>query len=540
MPEPRPLLLPTPRQYVNELLAARAFERGEALALHQPLELHVQVASGCNLDCLMCTEHLRPPGARHGKNLKVLSEEVFTRLEREVFPHSWRVHFGVGGEPMLAPELPSWIARARAANQSVYLTTNGTRISTDAIAEILARDLCAIEISIDGATAATYERIRFGARFDVIQRNFERLARARRALAPHERAHVRLCFVIMRSNVHELPLLVELAARYGFDAVAAWHVIPVTPEGRAESIAAEPELWAGPVAQAKRRARALGIAVDLPEYLAPEGARATRSTREEAPRSAVIEDMRARDARARAAPPTSAAHAAAEATPAAAAPEPFVGSAAPAASAGPAVSAAFEAPGPRVHCHMPTLALYLFYDGRVYPCGHPHVHAGAPLGDLTRQSFAEVWNGRRYRNLRAGLARGEAPPVCRGCELVRGGAPGPRDTPEAERGSDLGNWYGARDLAPFVPELEADAAAEDPGAVLVAAGDLGAWRARALAAERERAWLALRSDALAEVMAARAQEPPSVEVKVGRLIRGARRFARRLLRRDRRPLRPAG
>lgn len=529
------MTLPTPRQFANGLLGARAFERGDAVALHQPLELHLQVASGCNLDCYMCSEHLRPVGARHGRNLKVLPEVVFARLEAEVFPWSERVYFGVGGEPMLAPELPAWIERARRHNQVVHLTTNGTRISTDAIAEILARDVASIEISIDGATAATYERIRFGARFDVMEKNFARLDRARRALPPAERAHVRLCFVILRSNVHELPALVELAARHGIDSVAAWHVIPVTPEGEAEAIAAEPALWVPHVERARRRATELGVRIDLPfqSEAAHGSAEAGNRHPDSAPRSAAVRELLARDAQAQLAPPATSAAPAVSQPPLPSAPSPQI-------EPVPALP-----PGPRVHCHMPSLALYVFYDGRVYPCGHPHVHLGSPLGDLTRQSFAEIWNGRTYRNLRAGLARGEAPPVCRNCAVVRGCAPGRRDTPEAVAGSDLGTWYGERDLAPF------PSASPDVGAELAAAGDLGdpraaallaAWKMRALAAERERALLAERAGAIAGHLAEHARHARDLEAQVGRPLRHTRIFLRRLLGREQPPdpVRPTG
>ncbi len=531
------MTLPTPRQFANGLLGARAFQHGDALALHQPLELHLQVSSGCNLDCFMCSEHLRPVGARHGRNLKVLPEEVFARLEAEVFPYSERVYFGVGGEPMLAPELPGWIERARRHNQVVHLTTNGTRISTDAIAEVLARDVASIEISIDGATAETYERIRFGARFDVLQRNFERLDRARRALPPAERARVRLCFVILRSNVHELAPLVELAARHGIESVAAWHVIPVTPEGEAESIADEPALWVPHVERARARARELGVEIDLPfeARSVRAGADAAPGSADAAPRSAATAELRARDAQAQLA--------ASSAPPPPHAP-PSSGTRSSERAANPLV--VLQPPvGPRVHCHMPTLALYVFYDGRVYPCGHPHVHLGSPLGDLTRQSFAEVWNGRAYRNLRAGLARGEAPPVCRDCAVVRGCAPGRRDTPEAVAGSDLGAWYGERDLAPFpIPpsgartELAAASEVGDPRA----AAQLAAWKARALAAERERALLAERAGAIAGHLAEHALHARALEAQVGRPLRHTRIFLRRLLGRDAppSPVRPTG
>jgi radical SAM protein with 4Fe4S-binding SPASM domain len=92
---------------------------------------------------------------------------------------------------------------------------------------------------------------------------------------------------------------------------------------------------------------------------------------------------------------------------------------------------------------MPTVALYVCWDGRAYPCANPEAHQGDALGDLTTQDFAEVWNGRAFRNLRAGLASGDAPDVCRRCPILHRAA-GPL---EGAR-SDMVSRYGTRDLAP--------------------------------------------------------------------------------------------
>ncbi|HUR27503.1 MAG TPA: radical SAM protein, partial [Planctomycetota bacterium] len=360
---------PGPRQFVNELLGNRAFERGDAIASHRPLEVHLQLTSGCNLDCYMCHEHLRPEGTRHGRGLKCLDESVLARIEREVLPYSARLHLGVGGEPMLAPNFLELVERAHARNQRIHLTTNGTRIATERAAEVLARCVHKIEISVDGATPATYERIRTGASFARLVKNIELLNKHRLLRKPEDRPRLSLCMVLMRSNVHELPRMVELAASVSADEVAAWPVIPVTSEGRADALDLD---FARPfVAEAQERARELGLDLDLPF---DHGATEEHSSRED--RSSTLQHL-----------------------------------------------AQLEGDGSalaskRHYCHMPTVALYVFWDGRVYPCANPEAHRGDELGDLSTQDFAEIWNGRRFRNLRAGLAAGDVPEVCRRCPIL--------------------------------------------------------------------------------------------------------------------------
>jgi len=62
-------------------------------------------------------------------------------------------------------------------------------------------------------------------------------------------------------------------------------------------------------------------------------------------------------------------------------------------------------------CVEPWLTFGVRVNGEVFAC------CGAPLlmGNLAEQSWQEIWNGEAYRNLRRGLARGEAPESCRLC-----------------------------------------------------------------------------------------------------------------------------
>lgn len=457
-------------------MGVQSFERGDSYAHHRPLEVHLQVASGCNLDCYMCHEHLRPADARHGKGIEFVSPELFAKLEREVLPYSSRLYFGVGGEPMLSPHFLDQIERAHGASQQVHLMTNATRIATDEVAERLARCVSSIEISADGATRQTYERIRGGASFNRLVANVERLNRFRFERPADERPRLTLCYVLMQSNIDELPLYVELAARLRADAVAAWHVIPVTREGREDSLAGTNGRADEALGRARERAVELGIELDLP-------GRGENTVNGEArgggDRGRAVEHMRGLDARTE-------------------------------------TGAGAEQ---RVHCHMPSLALYVFYDGRVYPCGHPHAHEGTPLGNLHEQSFGEIWNGRAFRNLRAGLASGDAPALCLSCPIIHGW---PLDeAPDWEANGDLVSHFGARDLG---REQEPASAGGAPPPASGMIGTLEQERERIGALEHERDALArhartveLERDALARTRETLESERSGLAAHAGHL-----------------------
>jgi len=392
----------TTRQYLNHMIGTAAYEDGQGVAGHWPHELYLQVASGCNIDCYMCYEHNRPPAARRGRGVASMSPELFRKLADEVFPYSRRVAFGLGGEPTLSEHFPEFVESAWELDQHVHVTTNGTRITTDATAELFSRCLRSMDVSIDAATPETYERIRFGSKWRQLRANFDRLNRFRSRAPADQRLELTLCFVMMRSNISELPAFVELAAEVGAERVHAHHVIPVNAEGAADRLD-------GPE-DAERTRASTAAALDAGRRLAVDV---------DVPRVELGSPAEARPAGGGAAAPTS---------------DP------PTHDAGPPRRSA------EVRCHMPSLTAFVLYDGRVHPCCHPYVQVGEPLGDLNAQSFAEIWNGRAYRNLRRGL-RTCPPEVCRSCSIV-GGEPVDGWT-ESRGPADLVTAFGDRDLAPL-------------------------------------------------------------------------------------------
>ena len=70
-----------------------------------------------------------------------------------------------------------------------------------------------IKISIDGTTAAVYEALRKGGRFQQLLNNFEFLSKLDRKFQIH------LHMVVQQANWRQMPEMLELCDRYGFDRV---------------------------------------------------------------------------------------------------------------------------------------------------------------------------------------------------------------------------------------------------------------------------------------------------------------------------------
>ncbi|MEU4693087.1 radical SAM protein [Actinoplanes sp. NPDC023714] len=317
-----------------------------------PAHLQVEVTSACNLRCTMCLVRYRPPV---NKLAGAMAPDLFHRLVSDV-PLRQLTLQGLG-EPLLSPYLPEMIAAAVRRGIRVGFNTNATLLTRKRAEELVASRVDWLHVSLDGASAAAYERIRDGARFETVIDNLAGLVRAKRA-AGSATPWIRVVFVAMRDNVAELPELVRLLDRIGVDELRVQNLShsfdDTDPAGRYEEIrtfTADQALWTGAdreraeaaFAAARRVAAHSGVRVRLPRFDDEGGG----------------------------------------------------------------------------GCTWPWDAAYVTSTGVVQPCCMVMGDDRVSLGDLTESGFPEIWRGEPYREFRRRLSSAEPPEVCRGCSLYR-------------------------------------------------------------------------------------------------------------------------
>ncbi len=168
------------------------------------------------------------------------------------------VAFG-GGEPLGVPHCWDIFETLSAAGVALKLETDGRHIDDAAADRLKALSFDCIQVSVDGATAATHERVRPGSSFDSATAAIRRLAA--RGMAPQ------LVFVPTRFNVGEAAAAYELAAALGCGAFVTG---PLMRLGRAAGdwdrlACGEPE-WRQAVEALGEREGALGRTTALSIY----------------------------------------------------------------------------------------------------------------------------------------------------------------------------------------------------------------------------------------------------------------------------------
>jgi radical SAM protein with 4Fe4S-binding SPASM domain len=254
-----------------------------------------------------------------------------------------------------------------------YATRKGMRVTTNSNLTLLnparaercvTNGLDTVHVSIDGATAATYERIRVRAHLDRVLRNIEMLLDARRRLGS-ERPHLRMVTVLMRQNLHELPDLVRLAQRYAMESLFVQHLCHDFGE-----------------ASLPAHYRPMRDFVEEQTLLREDAERVEHyfAAARQVARELSVELRLPRTRKRPHAPDTS---------------------------------------GPE-RCDWPWHGPYITYQGLVMPCCMIATPDRLNFGNVSDAGIAAIWNGEKYDGFRRQLASAEPPAICRSCSVYSG------------------------------------------------------------------------------------------------------------------------
>jgi MoaA/NifB/PqqE/SkfB family radical SAM enzyme len=193
----------------------------------------------CNLRCRTCR---LPEGGPHfpREMRKTLStEEMLAVIDGFADLGTRGIGF-TGGEPMLRPDLYRLLRHTKRLGMLTHLNTNGTLMDEAASRALLDAEVDSLNVSLDGATETTHDRIRgVSGAFSRTVEAIRRIDRMRReAGAP---LRLKIVAVLSEDNVDEVPAYLQLGAKLGVDCVEFIPRQPF-PEGPGKGIPASPAL----------------------------------------------------------------------------------------------------------------------------------------------------------------------------------------------------------------------------------------------------------------------------------------------------------
>ncbi|MBV9661816.1 MAG: mycofactocin radical SAM maturase [Acidimicrobiales bacterium] len=169
--------------------------------LEAPICLTWELTYGCNLACIHC---LSSSGRRDPRELSTAeARAVIDELaEMQVF----YVNIG-GGEPTIRSDFYPLIAYAVSRGVGVKFSTNGSTLTPARAGELAGMDYVDVQISLDGADAATNDAVRGRGSYEAARAAMDNLAAA--GFGPFK-----ISVVVTRENVDQLDALWEMALSY--------------------------------------------------------------------------------------------------------------------------------------------------------------------------------------------------------------------------------------------------------------------------------------------------------------------------------------
>lgn len=199
-----------PEKTLSPAALGKIFQRQ---GLQPPRVLTLALTAVCNLVCSHCWVEAGPGGSQ-----LELPEAELSRLLREFAALGGEGIRITGGEPLCHPAWLKALQQARALGfGQLALQTNATLLCAAGAADLAALDFSglAIQISLDGAGAATHDRIRGEGTFAAAMSGLQHL------IAAGLGNRMSLAFTEMRHNLQDFPQLLELAETLGVGAVSA-------------------------------------------------------------------------------------------------------------------------------------------------------------------------------------------------------------------------------------------------------------------------------------------------------------------------------
>ncbi len=193
--------------------------------LSAPLYIAWQVTNECNFACLHCIEESGPGKAFRDE----LSEEQVFGFLKQVMDREVPYLSFSGGEPMVHPLFFDMVAYVCERGGQLKVETNGHYLTPENCARLKRLSVKAVQVSLDGASRETFNRMRVRGDFDRVLNGVRNL---RAADVPIEINYSPTSF-----NVHEIGAAVDLSyelGAYSFytgrtiytgNAVMTWHLM---------------------------------------------------------------------------------------------------------------------------------------------------------------------------------------------------------------------------------------------------------------------------------------------------------------------------
>jgi sulfatase maturation enzyme AslB (radical SAM superfamily) len=192
----------------------KEISNGNVILETAPRSLIIAHSGRCNLRCIMCGSN-----ERYVKEDVHLNSLIYQREIPRMLPRLSEIIMTGDGDPFFMKDSREFMQKfdsKRYPDIKFSIITNGLLLNSSIWKSISHNRFGWISVSIDAATKETYEHIRRGGRWEMLQENLKLL----RDLRKQKRFEsFTISFVVMKYNYTEMKKFVEMGLRLGCDRI---------------------------------------------------------------------------------------------------------------------------------------------------------------------------------------------------------------------------------------------------------------------------------------------------------------------------------
>ena len=345
---------------------ARTFFLGydpDSLSVEYPISIQLSLNKTCNLNCIFCARQTTKIREELASENNLVMPVDFLKKNSTLFKRADYVNIAADGEPLLHPEISKILVLLSSAAQkpNIIFVTNGVLLDGALIEVIVKSQIMEIHFSIDSLNQTNLRFIRPGVDIDTLTRSIERINQLKKE---NNTAFPRLVLrpTIISKNIEELPLMLDFCQKYDFSAMLVQQM-----QIYKQALAKYSLVHCKDIAKkALNEAVEKGDRLDIPVVLDPvisdldnQGIESIDNALNKIEESVTAtEDMKVDNLREK--------------------------------------------------CNLPWEYMLIQTDGNIYPCCHSKYF----LGNLNNDSWENIWNGPKAKELRKKFMKNILPKEC--------------------------------------------------------------------------------------------------------------------------------
>jgi MoaA/NifB/PqqE/SkfB family radical SAM enzyme len=220
----------------------------------------IEITTRCHLQCTMCIKTVCKQQNRTDMSVPDF-ERIIPYLHdvKSLVLEGW-------GESLLHKNLVDIIHLAKTAGPEVGFVTSGMGLSTDCAHRIVDSGVDFMGFSLSGATSKTHNAIRVNSDFDTLITSMKHMKEL--SLKNHSaKPKLHIVYLMLQENVHEIPMLLDLAREVSINKIVFLNIIQVTDAEQNKHKAFSCEegfLYKDTIKKTAEKAKKLNVSLSIP------------------------------------------------------------------------------------------------------------------------------------------------------------------------------------------------------------------------------------------------------------------------------------